>query len=104
MGTDMQKKSHRVIAAAAAAAIALTSFAAVPASAAPRGVTKHHVTRHHVVRRNGNAAAFGIFAAALGTIATLAARDQYYDNGYYGPRYYAPYPAYGYGYGPYRRW
>jgi hypothetical protein len=101
MGTNM-KRSHRVIAAAAAAAIALTSLGTVSASAASRGVTRHHAPVHHVYRRGGgNAAAFGLFAATLGTIATLAARDRYYDDGYYGRPYYAPYPAYGYGY---RRW
>jgi hypothetical protein len=100
MGTNM-KRSHRVIAAAAAAAIALTSLGTVSASAASRGVTRHHAPAHHVYRRGGNAAALGLFAATLGTIATLAARDRYYDDGYYGRPYYAPYPAYGYGY---RRW
>jgi hypothetical protein len=104
MGTTMQKSSHRFIAAVAAAAIAFTSLGTVAASAAgaKRHVAAHHVTRHHVYRRGGNAAALGLFTGVLGTIATLAARDQYYD-GYYGPRYYAPYPAYGYGYGPYYR-
>lgn len=91
----MQKRTQGAIAAAAAVAIALTSLATVPADAAAR---KHHVTRHY--SRGGNAAAFGMFAATLGTIATLAARDRYY-GGYYGPRYYAPYPYYGPYYGPY---
>src|SRR5581483_1737194 len=100
MGTTMQKRSHPLIAAAGAAAIALTSLGTVSPDAATR-----HVARHHVYRGGGNAAAFGLFAGMIGTIATLAARDQYYDN-YYAPRYYAPYPPYGYGYpyGPYRRW
>ncbi len=68
----MQKRTQGAIAAAAAVAIALTSLATVPADAAAR---KHHVTRHYY--RGGNAAAFGMFAATLGTIATLAARDRY---------------------------
>ena len=61
----------RAIAAAAATALAPTSFTATPASA-----------RHY-----GNAAAVAVFAGIAGTIAALAARS-HYDDGYYaGPVY-----------------
>jgi hypothetical protein len=76
----------RAIAAATAAAIALTSFAVTPASARPYGY-------HH---RGANAAVLGAVAGVFGTIAALAARNRYerdYRYGY-GP-YYAPAP-YGY--------
>jgi len=76
-----------------AAAIALTSTAAVtPASARPY--------YHH--RGVGGAAVLGAVAGLFGTIATLAARDHY--ERHYGYGYgYAP-PPYGYyGPGPYYR-
>jgi hypothetical protein len=93
----MRITRNRAIAAATAAAIALTSLAATPASARPY--------YHH--RGIGGAAVLGAVAGLFGTIATLAARDHYerqYGYGY-GP-YYAPPPApYGYyGHGPYYRY
>ena len=89
---------HRVIAAAAAVAIALTSLA-TPASARP-------YYRGH--GGAGGAAMLGAVAVVFGTIAVIAAQRQAerrYRNGYgygYGPQY-APPPAPGYGYyGGYR--
>jgi hypothetical protein len=82
---------NRAIAAATAAAIALTSLAVTPASA--------HSYRYH--RGAANAAVLGAVAGLFGTIATLAARDHYYRHyGYYRPYYrpYAPPPVY---YAPY---
>jgi hypothetical protein len=92
---NMRITRHRAIAAATAAAIAISSLAVSPASARPY---------HH--RSAGGAAVLGAVAGVFGTIAALAARDRYErDYGYsgYGP-YYAPPPApygyYGPGYGP----
>jgi hypothetical protein len=85
----MRITRHRAIAAATAAAIALTSLAVTPASARPY--------YHH--RGVGGAAVLGAVAGVFGTIAALAARDRYERHYAYGP-YYAPPPApYGY-YGP----
>ena len=89
---------NRAIAAATAAAIALTSMAVTPASARP-------YRQYH--RGGGNAAALGAVAGLFGTIIALAARGRYERHGYgsYGP-YYAPAPA-PYGYyapGPYYRY
>ena len=98
----MRITRHRAIAAATAAAIALSSLAVSPASARPyyhRGV--------------GGAAVLGAVAGVFGTMvgiaagfAALAARDRYerhYGYSGYGP-YYAPPPApyeyYGPGFGP----
>ncbi len=84
----MLTKANRAIAAATAAAIALTAFSA-PASA-----------RHY-----GNRAALGAIVGVFGTIAALAAADAYRHDGY---GYYGrPYGGYGYApapyYGPYRQ-
>jgi hypothetical protein len=82
----------RAIAAATAAAIALTSMAVTPAAAAPY--------YRHSHRGAGNAAVLGAVAGVFGLIATLAARDHYERHYGYGP-YYAPSPApYGYYGGP----
>jgi hypothetical protein len=91
----MRITRHRVLAAATAAAIALTSLAATPASAQPY--------RFH--RGPGGALVLGAVAGLFGTIAALAARDHYvhqYGYGPYGAPYApppAPYGTYGY---PYR--
>jgi hypothetical protein len=90
----MRITRNRVVAAAAAAAIALTSMVATPAAASPY--------RYH--RGPGNAAVLGAIAGVFGTIAALAARDHYVRHYGYAPYYYGPYappppPApYGYGY------
>ena len=87
----MRITRHRAIAAATAAAIALTAMTITPASARPY---------HHNGRSAGNAAVLGAVAGVFGIIATLAARKQYereYGYGYGGYRAYAPPPApYGY--------
>jgi hypothetical protein len=91
-GGIMLINRKRAIAAATAAAIALTSLAATPASARPY--------YHH--RGVGGAVVLGAVAGLFGAIATLAARDRYerhYGYGAYGPYHGAPAP-YGYGYGP----
>src|SRR5262245_39324037 len=75
----MLTKTHRAIAAAAAASIALSTVALTPASATP-------------LRRDGGAAALGAFAAIAGTIAVIAASHHDRDGYYAGP--------YGYGYAP----
>ena len=61
----MRISRHRAIAAATAAAIALTSLAITPATARPYG---------HYHRGGGNAAVLGAVAGVFGTIALLAAR------------------------------
>ena len=92
----MRITRNRAIAAATAAAIALTSVAVTPASARP-------YYGHH--RGPGGAIVLGAVAGLFGTIAALAARDRYERHYGYGP-YYAPPPApYGYyGPGPYYRY
>jgi hypothetical protein len=104
----MKTFGNRMVTAAAAAAIALTSVALTPASAAPvnkkptasaAGDTDFSSRRRH----RGNRAAIGAFLGVAGTIAALAARDRYYYDGYYaygGGPYYRPYYA-PYAYGPY---
>ena len=89
-GEQMRITRNRAIAAATAAAIALTSLAvtAVPADAA---------SRHYM--RAGDRAFLGAVAGVFGTIATLAARDHYYRHYGYGYGPYAPPLPYGY-YGP----
>lgn len=106
----MRTNSHPAIAAATAAAIALTSASFNPASAAPvtrtqavaaAGITDVAWRRHH--HRRANRAVLGAVLGLFGTIATLAARE--HDNRHYGyGRYYAPYPPpppYRYYYRPY---
>jgi len=83
----MRITRHRAIAAATAAAIALTAMTITPASARPY---------HHYGRGAGNAAVLGAVAGVFGLIATLAARKQYereYGYGGYGQP--APYGYYG---------
>jgi len=93
----MRLTRHRAIAAATAAAIALTSIAVTPAAANPY---------HH--RGAGGAAVLGAVAGLFGTIAAIAAHDHYVRHYGYGPYYgpYAPPPPpgpYGYYHGyPYR--
>jgi hypothetical protein len=85
----MRITRHGAIAAATAAAIALSSLAVSPASARP-----------YYHRNVGGAVVLGAVAGLFGTIATLAARDHYERHYGYGPYYAPPPPApYGY-YGP----
>jgi hypothetical protein len=102
----MSVRTNRAIAAAAAAAIALTSVSFAPAMAAPvsKGQTVAADNTDFSARRkryrghsHGNRAAIGAFLGIAGTIAALAARDRYYRDYGYGPYYgYAPYSHYGY--------
>jgi hypothetical protein len=109
----MRAFSNRVIAAAAAAAIALTSVSFSPATAAPvsklQTVAAHDLTDVSARRRvhsGGNRAALGAVMGVFGLIAGLAAADAYRDrhryygayDPYYGGPYAPPPPAY---YGPY---
>ena len=94
----MRITRHRAIAAATAAAIALTAMTITPASARPY---------HHYGRGAGNAAVLGAVAGVFGIIATLAARKQYereYRYGYGGYGYAPPAPYGYYGAGPYHRY
>jgi hypothetical protein len=85
----MRTLTSRTIAVAAAAAIALTAFAAQPAAASPRG----------------DAAALAAVGAVFGTIAGIIAAEQARDEP---PIAYTPaYPAYPYGpvyHGPVAGW
>jgi hypothetical protein len=81
----MFTKTHRAIAAAAAASIALSAFGLSPAAAAPLATEVGY-------RHDGGAAALGAFAAIAGTIAMMAAT--HHDDGPYYER------PYGYGYAP----
>lgn len=80
------KHTFRRPAAALAAALVVSAVAFTPAYAAHRHGRYHH----------GNAAMLGAVAGVFGTIAALAAEDQYRDEyyGYDGGPYYAPYGYY----------
>jgi hypothetical protein len=95
----MRISRHRAIAAATAAAIALSSLAITPATASPYG---------HYHRGGGNVAVLGAVAGVFGAIALLAARqhqERAYGYGYGDPSYAPPPPPYGaYGHGPYYRY
>jgi hypothetical protein len=91
----MFTKTHRAIAAAAAASIALTAIGLSPATAQPLATGVSY-------RNDGGAAALGAFAAIAGTIAMIAA--SHHDDGpYYAPAPYRYAPRYG-GYGGYGGW
>lgn len=112
----MRTSCNRVIAAAAAAAIALTSASFSPATAAPvskfQTVAANAPTDVSARRRGSNAgnraalgAVLGVFGVIAGIAAADAARDRYRNHGYYEPHYgyggpYAPPPPAYYG-GPY---
>src|SRR5690606_11427487 len=116
---DMTIQRSRAMAVVTAAALALTSFSAVPASAAPKAATQAQPAKAQTStdfssrkRRHyrNNAAAAAAFAAIIGGIATYAAAREYrkarerelqYRYGYYGAPYgyYAPRPRYRYWHG-----
>jgi hypothetical protein len=102
----MNLKTSRVVAAALAGALALTSLDIVPAKAAGPSQTaqSNSGTVEMSARRHwhrGNAAVLGAVAGLFGTIAVLAANDRYRDD-YYGAPYYGPYGYGGPYYAPYR--
>ncbi|MEP7031993.1 MAG: hypothetical protein ABI830_13740 [Pseudolabrys sp.] len=107
----MPKRLSAPIAAALAIAIAATSLDIAPAYAAakhPQQTAKASETIDFSARRRhyrgGNRAAFGAVLGVFGTIAALAAADQYRNDNYYyggGPYYYGS-PGY-YGGGGYYR-
>src|SRR4029077_15778708 len=86
----MFTKTHRAIAAAAAASIAITAIGLTPAAAEPLATQVGY-------RNDGGAAALGAFAAIAGTIAVIAASQHNRDGYYESPYGYAPAP---YGYAP----
>jgi len=94
----MFTKTHRAIAAASAASIALTAIGLTPAAAQPLATEVSY-------RNDGGAAALGAFAAIAGTIAMIAAshhdRAPVYQGYGYG---YAPAPYYAPRYGGYGGW
>ncbi|GIK79708.1 MAG: hypothetical protein KJZ73_00380 [Pseudorhodoplanes sp.] len=110
----MRSSAKPAIAVVTAAAIALTSFSAVPALAAPRvakdvqaapATETTDFSSRRYLRHRGNAAAAAAIAAIIGGIATYAAAREYrkarerelqYRYGGYG------YPHYYYYYGPRR--
>ena len=59
------------------------------------GAAIGHQANHH----NG-AAVGGVLGAVIGS-SVAASSNGYYERPYYGERYYAPAPVYGYGYAPY---
>ncbi|MGH6682525.1 MAG: hypothetical protein ACRECA_01145 [Pseudolabrys sp.] len=90
----MQHTTNRSIAAALAGAIALSTIAFAPAQAASNTATTFSARRHW--HHHGNAAMIGAVAGVFGTIAAIAAADQYRNDyyGYDGGPYYAPYGYY----------
>lgn len=111
----MTVRKSGTIAAVTAAALALTSFSAVPAAAAPKsaaqaqpanaGTSTEFSARKRHYRYRNNAAGAAAFAAIVGGIATYAAAREYrkarereyqYRYGYYGAPYgyYSPGPRY----------
>jgi hypothetical protein len=100
-------KTHRAVAVATAAAIALTSVGLSPtvAAASPAkqaqvadnsGSTEFSSRHRRYGHRHGNAAALGAFAAIAGTIATIAIAEQRRREWRRHHQYYGPY---GYPYG-----
>src|SRR5471030_1825668 len=93
----MTKRTNGSIAAALAITVAVTSLNIAPAQAASKSqpqaaqTTTDFSARRHW--RGGNRAGLAIVAGMFGTIAALAAADQYND-GYYGD------PGYSCGYAP----
>lgn len=115
----MTNQRSRAIAVVTAAALALTTYSALPAKAAPEAVTQakpanaqtstEFSSRRRRYYRN-NAAAAAAFAAIVGGIATYAAAREYrkarerelqYRYGYYGG---APYGYYGSRHRHWRGW
>jgi hypothetical protein len=100
----MLKRTSGYVAAALAIAVAATSLDIAPAQAAPKSqpqaTQSTDTTTDFSARRRwrgGNRAGLAIVAGMFGTIAALAAADQYNNGYYYGD------PGYGYGgYGGYR--
>ena len=91
----MTKRMNGSIAAALAIAVAVTSLNIAPAQAASKSPQAAQTSTDFSARRHwrgGNRAALGAVVGIFGTIAALAAADQY-NNGYYGD-------GYGYGYAP----
>jgi hypothetical protein len=87
----MRITRNRAIAAATAAAIALTSMVVTPAAANP----------YHYHRGPGGAEVLGAVAGLFGTIAAIAAHDHYVRRYGYGPcdgPYAPPPPPVPYGY------